>query len=314
MKSHEQRMREIRESIESYNEKASERLAVDAIIDWLRGEHSTEEALDLLGYKDLLGYRDSEGKRIPEPLAKELLRLCRGADRDEREKIKIIVDATPEAEAARLSHRELIERYDPDDSSNAFGTRLATIAGKDNKQNPNTFLIFDGDELNRGATLKELERLRAVLSSRSIATYDGTPHETFAVGDRPARYKEQSPWNPQEALYDGKSNAGVPWGGLPKDTKQLVLIASTSNQSDFQKYTEIELFELLERAHNEKPPFSFKLAARLFPEAFIKWRNLERQGNLPSLKIPAGGDSATAASATPSSATTAGITPAPAGS
>lgn len=314
MKPHEQRIREIRESIESYNEKASERLDVDAIIDWIRREHPTEEALDLLGYKDLLEYRDSEGKRIPEPLAKELLRLCRGADRDEREKIKVIVDATPEAEAARLSLRELIERYDPDDPSNAFGTRLATIAGKDNKQNPNTFLIFDGDELNRGATFKELERLRAGFSSRSIATYDGIPYETFAIGDRPARYKEQSPWNPQEALYHGESNAGVAWGKLPLNTRQLVSIASTSNLPDFQKYTEMELFAVLERYELDEKNSSFKRAARLFPAAAIQFHDLARKGSLPSLKVPAGGDSTTAASATPSSATTAGTTPAPAGS
>jgi hypothetical protein len=315
MKSYEVQIKEMREKIEHHNKdkETAERLNLDAIADRLKQEHATEEALSLLGYKDL------ERIGIPETLAKDIVRLWRGVERGESERIKVIVDATPEAEAARLSPAELIERYDPNDPTNAFGTRLATLAGKDNEQNPNSFLIFHGDAIDREATLEELRRLRAGLPSRPIAIHHGIPHETFAVGSRPARYKDQNPWNPQEALYEGESNAGVKWNDLPLRTRQLVSIASTSNQPDFQKYTEIGLFTVL---HDS--PDSFRTAARLFPAAATQFHDLERKGSLPSMKVPVGGDSTTAASGSTGGASTGststgsgstgGATPAPAGS
>jgi hypothetical protein len=270
MKSYEDHVKEMRELIEHHNRSNPNPLDHGDLIDRLRREHSTEEALNLLGSREL------QDMGIPEMLAKDIVRSWRGG-------IKVIVDTTPEAEAARLSIRELIEKYDPDDPSNAFGTRLATLAGKDNNQNPNAFLIFKDDSVFRDATFKELSRLRAGFPSRSIANHDGTPFETFAVGNRPPRYKEQSPWNPQEALYEGFSNAGVKWMDLDLETRQLVSIASTSNQPDFQKYTEFVLFEVLANAAD-----SFKTAARLFPAAATQFHDLKRKGSLPSMKIPVG--------------------------
>jgi hypothetical protein len=274
MKSYEDYTKEMRECIEHHNKNKDpkDHLNVDELIERLNREHPSVEALSLLGYRDLVALLN-----IPEELAKEVVRRWRSVE------IKLTVDATPEAEAARLSPEDLIERYDPNDPSNAFGTRLATLAGKDSKQNPNTFLIFDGDALDKQATLEELKRLRAGLPSRPIAIHLGIPHETFAVGSRPARYKDQNPWNPQEALYKGYSNAGVEWGKLDLETRQLISIAATSNQPDFQKYTEIVLFELLSNAAD-----SFRTAARLFPIAATIFHDLKRKGSLPSMKVPVG--------------------------
>jgi hypothetical protein len=299
MKSYEEQIREMRELIEQHNRNkaAPDRLEPDGPIERLRREHPTEEHLNLLGYKEL---QDDFG--LPEMLAKDIIRSWRGG-------IKVIVDTTPEAEAARLSLKELIDKYDPDDPTNAFGTRLSNIAGKDSKHKPNTFLIFDGDKLKHDATFKELERLRAGFPSRSSANYKGIPYKTFAVGERPARYKDQSPFPPYEALYDGESNAGFRWIDLPLETRQLVFIASTSNQADFQRYTEAELFTLLEGFEQRARDSSFNGAARLFPEAAIQFNELKRKGSLPSLKIPVGGDSSAATPAPSPSASSGSAAP-----
>jgi Subtilase family len=99
----------------------------------------------------------------------------------------------------------------------------------------------------------------------------------------PCEYN-QSPWDPKETLYRGESNAGVPWNDLPLETRQLVLIASTSNLADFQRFTEIALFALLEEFELREQNSSFKAAARLFPYAAIRFHDLQRGGNLPPMK------------------------------
>jgi hypothetical protein len=303
MKSYDDKIDEMRKLFEHHNNHNDPKLNIDELVERLKHHHPSDDALSLLGYSDLMPLLG-----ISADLAKDVVRSWRGAGRDERERIKVIVDATPEAEAARLSLEELIEKYDPNDPSNAFGARLATLAGKDSNQNPSTFLIFNGDALDKQATFEELRRLRAGLPSRPIAIHHGIPHETFAVGSRPARYKDENPWNPQEALYEGESNAGVKWMELDLKTRQLVSIASTSNQPDFQKYTEFGLFALLRGS-----PDPFRTVARLFPIAATQFHDLQRKGSLPSMKVPVGADSTTAAPSAPASPSSGGTTPPVAG-
>jgi hypothetical protein len=261
----------------------SKKTSAETLLKWLKEEHPDAEALSLLGCNDV------ENRGLPKELAREIVLLWREAERHRREKVTVVVVSGPDAEAAGLGPDGLVERYDPDDPANAFGTRLASIASKDSSGNANKFIIFDGDAVDRSYTKDELRRLVQGYSSRNIAIHGGMPYETFAVGNRPARYADQSPWDWQEPLYQGESNAGVAWTDLPLETRQLVFIASQIvKEPDIQKYTEIGLFCLLEGEETKGRDSSFALAARLFPKSFVQFREYERQEHLPAMKVAVG--------------------------
>jgi hypothetical protein len=253
---------------------------------WLKEEHPDAEALSLLGCNDV------ENRGIPKELAREIVLFWRETERRRRETVRVEVVSGPDAEAARLGPDELVERYDPDDPANPFGTRLGSIANKDSSGKANKFIIFDGDAVDRSYTKDELRRLIQGYSSRDIAIHGGMPFETFAVGNRPVRYADQSPWDWQEPLYQGESNAGVAWTDLPLETRQLVFIASQIvKEPDIQKYTEIGLFSLLEREKTKGKGSSFALTARLFPKSFVQFREYQRQDHLPAMKVAVGTNS-----------------------
>jgi hypothetical protein len=255
----------------------------EAFLLWLKNEHPDAEALSLLGCNDV----GNQG--LPKELAREIVLFWRETERHRREEVTVFVANGPDAEAARLGNDGLVDRYDPDDPANAYGTRLATIAGKDSTGNANKFIIFDGDAVNRPDTRDELRRLIQGYPSRGIAIHGGMPYETFAVGNRPTRYADQSPWDWQEPLYKGESNAGAAWGTLPLKTRQLVFIASQIvKEPDLQKYTETGLFALLESEENKGKDFSFALTARLFPKSFVQFWQYQRQEHLPPMKVAVG--------------------------
>jgi hypothetical protein len=257
----------------------------ETFLAWLKAEHPDAEALTLLGCSDV------ELRGLPKELAREIVLFWREALRNSHAQLTVVVVSGPDTEAARLSPDGLVEKYDPDDAANAFGARLATIAGKDSSGNANKFIIFDGDgdAVNRPHTKDELRRLVEGYPSRDIAIHAGMPYETFAVGNRPVRYADQSPWDWQEPLYHGESNAGVAWTGLPLETRQLVFIASQIvKEPDIQKFTEIGLFSILEAVETKRRRSSFALTARLFPKSFVQFREYERQDHLPAMKVAVG--------------------------
>jgi hypothetical protein len=264
----------------------SKKASAESLLKWLKEEHPGAEELSLVGCNDV------ENRGLPKKLAREIVLLWREAERHRRETVTVVVVSGPDAEAARLGPAELVERYDPDDPANAFGTRLGSIASKDSSGKANKFIIFDGDAVDRSSTKCELRRLVEGYSSRDIAIHGGMPFETFAVGNRPVRYADQSPWDWQEPLYQGESNAGVAWNDLPLKTRQLVFIASQIvKEPDIQKYTEIGLFSLLEREETKAKGSSFALTARLFPKSFVQFQEYQRQDHLPAMKVAVGTNS-----------------------
>jgi hypothetical protein len=184
---------------------------------------------------------------------------------------------------AMLKPDQLLERYDPEEPANAIGRQLGVVTGG------KRFLVFDEDSLNRELSKAELHRLLRGFPDREIAIFKEIPHQTFAVGHRPQRYTDQCPWDGL-ALYNGESNDGVAWIRLPKPTRRLIFIASQLLAlPELQKYAELELFRLLAKAESRRKGSSFIIATRLFPSAFIQYRDYERQEHLPPLKVAIGG-------------------------
>jgi hypothetical protein len=279
-----------KKTIEDYNRKRpteGAKTPTETFLLWLKENHTDAEALSLLGCSDV------ENRGLPKALAREIVLFWREAERHRREEVIVVVVNGPDAEAAGLGPKALVERYDPDDPGNAYGTRLATIAGKDSNGNGNKFIIFNGDAVDWPHTKDELRRLVEGYPSRDIAIHGGMPYETFAVGNRPTRYTDQSPWDWLEPLYHGESNAGAAWGHLPLETRQLVFIATQIvKEPDIQKYTEFGLFSLLERQENKEKDSSFELTGKLFPRSFVQYSEYQRQKHLPAMKVAVGTNSA----------------------
>lgn len=277
-----------REIIEAHYKKhrTAKRPTADTILKWLKQEHGDPEALSLLGRSDL------ERRHLPTDLACDIVRFWRRCERQQNKHVDVVVDLGPDAEAGRLDPGQLVGKYDPDLQPDAFGKRLGAIATTYThgaEQSPK-FLIFDDNAapaIDKKLTRKELGHLKGTGVGRDVAIYDGNPYETFAVGNQPVQYAEQSPWDWQEVLYQGESNAGVPWGKLPPETRQLVFIASAMvKEPDLQKFTELQLFNLLAAA--EMKGKSFSLGGQLFPKSFIQFKQYKRQGHLPAMKVAIG--------------------------
>src|ERR1051326_2368833 len=127
----------------------------------------------------LAGVRDLRELGMPDEMARDIILVWRG---QEREKLKVIIDASPEAEAARLTVDELIEKYKPDLQPDAYGKRLAEIARAYTKNTlpaPKVLIFRDNGELDIGRTQAELTRLKGVGTDRDIAFYGGSSYETF---------------------------------------------------------------------------------------------------------------------------------------
>jgi hypothetical protein len=249
---------------------------------------------------DLLesGYNDLKDVIPPKDLARKILDIWREHERHEHERDKIVVvDASPEAEAARLSVDKLIDKYKPDLQPDAYGKRLGEIARAYSKNTLSApkVLIFDDGNFDARLTKEEFNRLKGVGTDRDIAIYDGNSYETFAIGSRPPEYAEQSPWNPAETLYNGVSNGDVAWGELSREARQLIYIVTFKTPAyDYRlhdkdlktlaTYREAELFDELDNAADD-----FQAAVKIFPYAGAFFKDLERQGQLPSMKTPIGG-------------------------
>lgn len=294
MPDYKKKMEKTEDLLKDYCKKASRPDdEVQSIIRHFQTKFPDDDDLLEAGYSDL---KDA----IPKDVAREILDIWREHERHDRnrDKINVVVDTSPEAEAARLSVDKLIDKYNPDLQPDAYGKRLGEIARaytKNTLSAPKVLIFDDKGKFDAQLTKDEFDRLKGVGADRDIAIHKGNSYETFPVGNRPPEFAEQSPWNPAETLYNGVSNGDVHWGQLSRKARQLIYIVTFKTPAyDYRlhdkdlktlaTYREAELFDELHTAADD-----FQAAVKIFPYAGAFFKDLERQGELPSMKVPVGG-------------------------
>lgn len=182
--------------------------------------------------------------------------------------------------ADRMTPRELVEAFDAEDHNNAVGERLLSMS----KGEP--FVVFSsGRTVDVETTLKLLMEVKQGYKGRSDVDVGGAIKKVYRIGELPENYADENP------LYRGRplrpdgtcDQTGRSWEGVPLEVRQFVRVAMETG----------ELKVTHEQAHNTldmvmEPDALAKLRKR-YRQSAIQFDELQKTGNLPTLKIELGG-------------------------
>jgi hypothetical protein len=227
-------------------------------------------------------FEDLEECGLPRILARRVARIMRG-DEDEGNKTtvpqKVVIDVSsdPEKHAATLSPVQLVEHYDADNHTNPYGKRLKEVT------EGRKCIVFNTDGTLNVDISKQLvdELVNLSYPERDTVNLDDGPAQVYPVGARPDRYANENPAQPGQPLYqNGESEVGCQWGDLPLNVRQLVHICVRHGECDLN---EGDLFEKV-----EGKTFGDLCKQPRFREAAVEFKEMEKLGTLPQLKIVLG--------------------------
>ena len=242
---------------------------------------TNEKRLSALSHEDLLECMPETNGIKPRVLAKEIANIFRNA-----------ANSTPESEkrpisgrkADKLSAKELIEAFDPEDHTNSVGLRLSAMA-----KNQKFIVYSNGRNVDIETTFKLLGEIRGGYHGRDDIEVNGVLKKVYQIGDLPENYADENPFYPDRPLRpDGTCDqTGRSWEGVELAIRQFVRVAIDIN----------ELVVTIDVAHNildmALGKDGLKKLRSRYRKAALEFDELEKTGDLPSLKIPVGGNGGT---------------------
>ncbi len=217
----------------------------------------------------------------PRILAKAIAGVFRAKENDPEDPTKKEEKRPVSAKKAdRMTPRELVEAFDPEDFNNAVGTRLAVVS----KGEP--FIVYaNARAVDVETTLKLLMEVKQGYKGREDVDVGGAVKKVYKIGQLPENYADENP------LYRGRplrpdgtcDQLGRSWEGVDLNVRQLIRVAMDEG----------ELHVTHEQAHNildmvMEPNALDKLRKR-YRKSAIKFDELAKTGDLPTLKIELGG-------------------------
>lgn len=238
---------------------------------------TSEERLSALRHEDLLSCMPAAPNGVkPRVLATQIAEIFRktsDSNTDEKRPIS-------GRKAEKMTDRELVEAFDPEDASNSIGLRLLKIS-KGEK-----FIVYsDGRLVNADVTYKLLGEIKAGFPGRDDIDVAGSIKKVYRIGDLPENYADENPLYRNRPLRpDGTCDqTGRSWEGVDFATRQLVRVAMDVGEL---KITHEIAHDILDIVVDD----ASKLRTR-YRKAVIKFDELAKTGNLPKLKIQLGGGS-----------------------
>lgn len=231
---------------------------------------TSEERLSALSHEDILACMPEFNGVKPRVLAKEIANLFRSKQvLDEKRPIS-------GKKADKMTVKELVEAFDPEDSSNSIGKRLKEVS-KGHK-----FIVYsEGRMVDLESTYKLLMEIKGGFPGREDFEVNGVIKKVYSIGEVPENYAEENPIYANRPLRpDGTCDqTGRSWEGIDLAVRQLVRVA-------------IDIGELKvthETAHNTidivMEDNALKTLRQRYRKAAIKFDELANVGNLPKLKI-----------------------------
>jgi hypothetical protein len=191
-----------------------------------------------------------------------------------------------EKKAAQLTVQQLVEVFDPRDPDNAVAKRLSEMS----KFQP---CVVYSDESSATVAVTEtvanVNAIRDGYPARDFVTYKGQPTKCYKVGERPFDMADENPLFVGQPLLPPDQICTVTnrsWAKAPLKVRQLMRLACQSGE--FRNNTENahNVLDAVQEGENDK---LFERWSQRYPRAAIKFKELEQQGTLPTLKIPRGG-------------------------
>jgi hypothetical protein len=185
----------------------------------------------------------------------------------------------------QMNLRQLVENFDPEESTNAVGVRLKEIVGS------NPVIVFNAGSriVDVDTTFKLAQEIktgypaRQTVSGEVYAVVDGKP--AYPLGYLPENYADENPLYPGRPLRpDGTCDqTNRSWAGVPKEVRQFIRIALDIRDVSVNKVEDAH--NLLDLALQSNAMVA--LQAR-YGNAKAKYDELQRHNKLPDLLVTLG--------------------------
>lgn len=239
---------------------------------------TTEDRLKALSYEEILlclPHGLAGGPPIkPIGLAKDIAKIFRG-----REDSTNTHEARPVSakKADKMTLRELVESYDPEESENPVGKRLKEISRGEK------FIVFaNGRAVDVETTVKLLSEVKGGYDGRENIEVTGEIKEIHRVGDLPDNFVEENPLYRNRPLRpDGTCDqTNRSWNGVTMQVRQLMRVAMDNGSLKDISFERVH--DIMDMAMDAD---AFNKFAKRYPAAAVEFKKLESVGKLPTLKL-----------------------------
>lgn len=251
----------------------------ESFIECLKASGGTsEERLSSLMHEDILAcLPDYKGVK-PRVLAQDIANIFRSKKSQADEKRPVT-----SKKAERMTPRELVEAFDPEDSDNPVGKRLSEIS-KGQK-----FLVYsDARIVDVESTFKILMEIKGGFPGRDDIDVNGSVKKVYRLGELPENYADENPLYRDRPLRpDGTCDQlGRSWEGVDLAVRQLIRVAMDVSELNVTHETAHNILDAV------LEPDAFKKLQKRYRKAAVEFDQLSKTGDLPTLKIPLGGSCA----------------------
>jgi len=279
MPSYDDKMTRLKALVDDFNAQSEKKIDFDGVKTKLKESGAFDDStLIMITEPDLVECG------LPKLLARKAVTITAAKDADPNAPSKPYVS---EKKAVQLTVQQLVEAFDPRDPDSPVSKRLADMS----KQQP--CVVFSNETDATVAvqeTVANVNSIRDGFPARDFINYKGTPTKCFKVGERPFDTADENPLFVGQPLLPPDQTCTVTnrsWAKAPLKVRQLLRLACVTG----------ELRNSTENAHNlldilgdvDKPETLFERWSQRYPRAALKFKELEQQGTLPSLKIQRGG-------------------------
>ena len=256
--------------IEKHNAAATNKLDSASFFNCIKNSGgTTDEALKLSSWEDLIECG------LPKLLARQVAEVFRKTEAPAKSESSYV----SEKQAAPMTIRELLERYDPLEADNPVGKRLISMS----KGQP--CIAFKDGSIHVESSEKCIREIREGLAPRDKIGIDGIVFPIFKVGERPGNALAENPLYPGRALRgDDCDQTNRSWLGVP-DVVRTILWLAVSNTGEVVINSVNDAHGVLDLVVGKTPQDAEKLVRSRFGEAHILYETLKAEGRLPPLKV-----------------------------
>lgn len=227
---------------------------------------TNEEVLKGFSYEDIITCLPTSSLK-PVPLAKAVAKVFR--DKEEEKYVS-------SKKADKMTLRELVDSFDPEDCTNSVANRL----GKISKSEP--FVVFSSGRLvDAETTFKIIQEIKSGYSGRNDIDVNGVTKKVYKIGEYPDHFADENPLYKGRALRpDGTCDqTGRSWDGVGIEVRQFVRLALETGELAVNIETAHSILDIVVGSDA-----LVKLRKR-YRKSSTKFDELAQIGNLPKLKI-----------------------------
>jgi hypothetical protein len=235
---------------------------------------TTVDRLKNLSYEEILSYMPVEGKIKPIHLAKDIAKIFRG-----KEEVANTSQGRPVSakKADKMSLKELVENYDPEEAENPVGKRLKEIS------RGLKFIVYSsGRTVDVDTTFRLLDEVKKGFPERDSIDINGEIMEVHPVGALPDNFVDENPLYRDRPLRpDGTCDqTNRSWNGVPTRVRQLIRVAM--DIGDLKNLSIERVHDIMDMVVEGN---AFEKFSKRYQDAAVEFKKLESMGKLPTLKL-----------------------------